>query len=87
MFVRHNGLVLNDTCPLIIWGAVMNKDIIEGKWEQLKGQAKAKWGDLTDDDLAEAKGNAQILAGKVQERYGKTKDEAEKEVNEWFKDK
>ena len=65
----------------------MNKDIIEGKWEQLKGQAKAKWGDLTDDDLAEAKGTAQILAGKVQERYGKTKDEAEKEVNEWFKDK
>ena len=87
MFLRHTSLVLNDTCPLIIWGAVMNKDIIEGKWEQLKGQAKAKWGDLTDDDLTEAKGNAQILAGKVQERYGKTKEEAEKEVNEWFKDK
>ena len=65
----------------------MNKDIIEGKWDQLVGKAKAKWGDLTDDDLTEAKGNAQILAGKVQERYGKTKEEAEKEVNEWFKDK
>ena len=64
----------------------MNKDIIEGKWEQLKGQAKAKWGDLTDDDLTEAKGNAQILAGKVQERYGKTKEEAEAEVNTWFQD-
>ena len=59
----------------------MNKDIIEGKWEQLKGQAKAKWGDLT-----EAKGNAQILAGKIQERYGKTKEEAEKEVSSWFQD-
>ena len=64
----------------------MNKDIIEGKWEQLKGQAKAKWGDLTDDELAEAKGNAQFLAGKVQERYGKTKEEAEAEVNSWFQD-
>ena len=64
----------------------MNKDIIEGKWEQLKGQAKAKWGDLIDDDLTEAKGNAQILAGKVQERYGKTKEEAEAEVNSWFQD-
>jgi uncharacterized protein YjbJ (UPF0337 family) len=66
--------------------ANMNKDIIEGKWEQLKGQAKAKWGDLTDDELAEAKGNAQFLAGKVQERYGKTKEEAEAEVNTWFQD-
>ena len=64
----------------------MNKDIIEGKWEQLKGQAKAKWGDLTDDELTEAKGNAQYLAGKVQERYGKTKEEAEAEVNTWFQD-
>ena len=64
----------------------MNKDIIEGKWEQLKGQAKAKWGDLTDDELTEAKGNAQYLAGKVQERYGKTKEEAEAEVNSWFQD-
>ena len=64
----------------------MNKDIIEGKWEQLKGQAKAKWGDLTDDELNEAKGNAQYLAGKVQEHYGKTKEEAEAEVNSWFQD-
>lgn len=64
----------------------MNKDTIEGQWEQLKGKAKAKWGDLTDDELVEAKGNAQYLAGKVQERYGRTKEDAEKEVNDWFKD-
>ena len=64
----------------------MNKDIIEGKWDQLVGKAKAKWGDLTDDDLTEAKGNAQILAGKIQERYGKTKEEAEKEIDDWLKD-
>lgn len=64
----------------------MNKDIIEGKWDQLVGKAKAKWGDLTDDDLTEAKGNAQVLAGKIQERYGKTKEEAEKEIDDWLKD-
>ena len=61
----------------------MNWDIIEGKWDQLVGKAKAKWGDLTDDDLTEAKGNAQVLAGKIQERYGKTKEEAEKEIDDW----
>ena len=62
----------------------MNKDVIEGKWDQLVGKAKAKWGDLTDDDLTQAKGNAQVLTGKIQERYGKTKEEAEKEVNDWL---
>lgn len=62
----------------------MNKDTLEGKWEQLKGKAKEKWGDLTDDELLEAKGSAQYLAGKVQEKYGKTKEEAEKEVNDWL---
>ncbi|UOO91016.1 CsbD family protein [Vitreoscilla massiliensis] len=64
----------------------MNKDVIEGKWDQLVGKAKAKWGDLTDDDLTQAKGNAQVLAGKIQERYGKTKEEAEKEIDDWLKD-
>lgn len=62
----------------------MNKDILEGKWEQLKGKVKAKWGDLTDDDIAEVKGNSQYLAGKLQERYGRTKEEAEKEINDWL---
>ena len=61
----------------------MNKDIIAGKWTQLKGQAKAKWGDLTDDDLDVAEGNAQYLAGKLQERYGWEKDKAEKAVKDF----
>ncbi|ALN57944.1 MULTISPECIES: CsbD family protein [Lysobacter] len=61
----------------------MNKDIIAGKWTQLKGQAKAKWGDLTDDDLDVAEGNAQYLAGKLQEKYGWAKDRAEKEVKDF----
>ncbi|WP_394540217.1 CsbD family protein [Lysobacter enzymogenes] len=61
----------------------MNKDIIAGKWTQLKGQVKAKWGDLTDDDLDVAEGNAQYLAGKLQEKYGWAKDRAEKEVKDF----
>jgi len=58
----------------------MNKDIIAGKWTQLKGQMQAKWGDLTDDDFDVAEGNAQYLSGKLQERYGWDRDRAEKEV-------
>jgi|GEM_PF-1011977 len=48
----------------------MNKDIISGKWTQLKGQAQKQWGKLTNDDLDVAEGNAEYLAGRVQERYG-----------------
>ena len=61
----------------------MNTDIIAGKWTQLKGSIKEKWGDLTDDDFDVAEGNAQYLAGKLQERYGWEKDRAEREVSEF----
>ncbi len=61
----------------------MNTDILEGKWEQLKGKAQQQWGKLTNDDIDVVQGNAQELAGKVQERYGIEKDEAEKQVEEW----
>ena len=53
----------------------MNEDIIKGKWEQLKGKAKEKWGELTNDDLEIIEGKRDQLAGKLQERYGRTKDE------------
>lgn len=62
----------------------MNKDIIEGKWEQLKGKAKEKWGKLTDDDWTVVEGKRDQLAGRVQERYGYTREQAEKEVDDWF---
>ena len=63
----------------------MNKDILEGKWEQLKGKAKEKWGDLTNDDRAVVQGKRDQFAERIQERYGRTKEEAEKEVDEWLK--
>jgi len=58
----------------------MNQDIIKGKWKQLTGQAKVQWNKLTDDDLGVADGHREYLVGKLQERYGWAKDEAEKEV-------
>ena len=58
----------------------MNKDILDGKWEKMKGQAKQKWGKLTDDDLDRVKGKSQELSGRLQERYGYSKEEAEKEI-------
>ncbi len=63
----------------------MNKDIIAGKWTQLKGQAQARWGDLTDDDFSVAEGNAEYLAGKLQERYGWERDRAQQEVRDFEK--
>ena len=61
----------------------MNKDIIAGKWTQLKGQAQAKWGDLTDDVFDVQKGDSEYLAGKLQEQYGWDRDRAESEVRDF----
>jgi len=63
----------------------MNWDIIEGNWKQAVGQAKAQWGKLTDDDLDVVAGRRDQLAGKIQERYGIAKDEAEAQLAAWQK--
>ena len=62
----------------------MNSDQMKGMWKELSGKAKSRWGDLTDDDIAEARGDREQLAGKIQQRYGKTKEDAEREVDEWM---
>lgn len=61
----------------------MNWDQIEGKWKQMKGSVKTRWGKLTDDDLDVINGRREQLVGLIQERYGLAKDAAEKQVNEW----
>lgn len=61
----------------------MNWDQIEGKWTQFKGKAKVQWGKLTDDELDVMAGNRDQLVGKIQERYGYTKDRAEREVEDF----
>ena len=62
----------------------MNWDRIEGKWKQYKGMAKEKWGELTDDELDQMAGKRDQLVGKVQERYGIAKDEAERQVDDFY---
>lgn len=61
----------------------MNKDEASGNWKQFKGKMKEKWGKLTDDDMQVIEGKRDQLVGKIQERYGYAKDEAEREVNDW----
>ncbi len=61
----------------------MNKDVISGKWTQLKGKAQAKWGDLTDDVFDVAQGDSKYLAGKLQEQYGWERERAEQEVRDF----
>lgn len=61
----------------------MNWDRIEGNWKQVTGKAKEQWGKLTSDDFDVVAGRRDQLAGKIQERYGVAKDEAEKQINDW----
>jgi uncharacterized protein YjbJ (UPF0337 family) len=61
----------------------MNWDQVSGKWNQMKGAVKEKWGKLTDDDLTVIAGNRDRLLGKLQERYGITKEKAAEQVEQW----
>lgn len=57
-----------------------NKDILDGKWKQMKGQVQQKWGKLTDDDLDRINGRSEELEGLLQERYGMAREEARKQL-------
>ena len=61
----------------------MNWDRIEGNWNQYKGGVKQQWGKLTDDQLDVSSGKRDVLVGKIQEAYGISKDEAEKQMTAW----
>jgi len=63
----------------------MNWDIVEGNWKQFKGKVKTQWGKLTDDQLDVIAGKRVELAGKIQEAYGITKDEAEQQIKSFEK--
>jgi uncharacterized protein YjbJ (UPF0337 family) len=72
---RQSGFVLREFD--------MNWDIVEGNWKQFKGKVKAQWGDLTDDHLDVISGKRTELAGKLQESYGISKDEAEEQIKKF----
>jgi uncharacterized protein YjbJ (UPF0337 family) len=61
----------------------MNSDQLQGKWKQIKGSVKERWGKLTDDDIDVIAGKQDQLVGKIQERYGIARDAAQKQVDEW----
>lgn len=61
----------------------MNWDQIEGNWQQFKGKIRQAWGKLTDDDIARIKGKKDVLAGKLQECYGYSKEKAEEEIKKF----
>ena len=62
---------------------IMNWDIAEGNWKQFKGKVQTQWGKLTDDQLDQISGKRQELSGRIQEAYGVSKDEAEKQIKEF----
>lgn len=62
----------------------MNQNILEGKWMQLKGAVREKWGELTDDDLNQVAGKRDRLAGLLQERYGYSEMEANREIDDFL---
>lgn len=61
----------------------MNEDILEGKWEQLKGEVQARWGKITNDRLDMIRGSRKKLLGEIQEAYGIAQKEAEDQLKEW----
>lgn len=60
-----------------------NWEQIAGKWKQVKGKAKKHWGKLTDDELMQIDGNRDVLAGKIQEKYGIAQEEAQEQIDDW----
>lgn len=61
----------------------MNRDRLEGNWKQLRGKVKEQWGKLTDDQLDMIEGRRDQLSGKIQEAYGISRDEAERQLEDW----
>jgi uncharacterized protein YjbJ (UPF0337 family) len=59
----------------------MNRDVLQGKWRELRGQIKAKWGQLTDDELDEIGGNYDALVGRIQQKYGYAREEVERDLD------
>jgi uncharacterized protein YjbJ (UPF0337 family) len=62
----------------------MNADVFKGQWLQLKGKVRQQWGRLTDDDIAEINGDRDLLLGKIQELYGRSREQAEEDLDRWL---
>lgn len=72
------------SCNLLIGRKHMDWNRVEGNWKEVQGKVKQKWAKLTDDDLTAINGQRQELEGRLQKRYGYAKDQARKDVDDWF---
>jgi uncharacterized protein YjbJ (UPF0337 family) len=63
---------------------IKNWEQVAGKWKQFSGQVKKKWGNLSDDELMQVNGRRDILVGKIQEKYGIAREEANQQIDEWI---
>jgi uncharacterized protein YjbJ (UPF0337 family) len=61
----------------------MDEETLRGEWAQLKGRVRREWGKLTNDDIAAIQGDREVLVGRLQERYGHTREEVERELDDW----
>jgi uncharacterized protein YjbJ (UPF0337 family) len=62
----------------------MDQETLKGEWLQLRGRVRKEWGKLTNDDMAAIKGEREVLLGRLQARYGHTRDEVERELDDWL---
>lgn len=62
----------------------MNEDTLKGQWTQLKGKLRQRWGKLTDDDLQQIQGSREVLVGKLQEHYGRSREQVERDFDQWL---
>jgi uncharacterized protein YjbJ (UPF0337 family) len=76
----------NPITPFTWKGAAMNKDILAGKWKEMKGRVKEQWGKITDDELDRAEGRAEQMIGLLQQRYGYSKERAQEEYDRFMRD-
>ena len=63
----------------------MNEDVFKGQWTQFKGRVREQWGKLTDDDIDRIEGKSEQLIGRLQERYGWAREDAQREVDSWMR--
>jgi uncharacterized protein YjbJ (UPF0337 family) len=62
----------------------MNRDILRGQWKQLQGRIRQRWGRFTEDDLEQIAGDRDVLMGKIQEYYGRSREQAEYDLDDWL---
>jgi uncharacterized protein YjbJ (UPF0337 family) len=83
--VRAKRDLTANRIPKTNWRRAMNWDRIEGNWQQLQGKIRQQWAKLTDDDVELVEGKRTELAGRIQQRYGVARDEAERQIDSWMK--